>query len=69
MSIAGLVNLPSNSITTKTVEILCSVIEQQAALINDLSKIIEESNTIDKETKRAFAERRNALNCEVSEVY
>lgn len=53
----------------KTLETLCSVIEQQAALINDLARIVEESKTIDEETKRACADRCYALSREVSEVY
>ena len=51
------------------VEVLCSVIEQQAALIKDLSCVIEESKTIDAETKRALLGRGSALEREVNEVY
>lgn len=51
------------------VEVLCSVIEQQAALIKDLSCVIEESKTIDAETKRALLSRGSALEREVNEVY
>lgn len=52
-----------------TVEVLCSVIEQQAALIKELSRVIEESETIDTETKRALLDKGSALSNEVSEVY
>jgi len=52
-----------------TVEVLCSIIEQQAALIKDLSQVIEESRAIDDETKAAYCDRCAALDREVSKVY
>ena len=53
----------------ETIERLCAVVEEQAGIIRDLSRLIGEQRAIDDSVKAGLEARCASVDREISEIY